>query len=86
VSGVSLPHALFEHGVLKFPYPQLGGSDPKKKEAYSKSMKGMVSGVIGFLRNAYDHEPHNLPKLDEKAALELLFLASYVLRLIELSR
>jgi hypothetical protein len=85
ISGVNLPHALFDQGALQFPYPSLGGNDVRKRDAYSKAMKGILSGAIGLLRNSYDHEPYNLPELDETAALELLFFASYLLRLVELS-
>jgi hypothetical protein len=82
-SGVNLPHAFFDSGDLKMPFPNLGAGDPKRKEAYVQSLKTLLSGAIGFVRNAFDHELHNLPDLDEKSAIGLLFFASYLSRIVE---
>ena len=81
-NGVGLPYALYDSGVLKLPFPDLGAGDPRKREAYAKSLSNLMSGAIGFIRNAFDHEPHNLPNPDERSALELLFFASYLLRMV----
>lgn len=85
VSGVSLPHRLYDSGDLKFPFLALGASNQKSRDAYSQSLKSFLSSGIGWFRNAFDHEPHNLPDLEEAEALELLFVASYMLRIIDKS-
>jgi len=85
VSGVSLPHKLYDSGDLKFPFPTLGASNQRNRDAYSQSLKSFLSSGIGWFRNAFDHEPHNLPDLDEAEALELLFVASAMLRIIDKS-
>jgi hypothetical protein len=82
-SGANLPYALFDSGDLKFPFPALGINDQKRRDAYLQSLKILMAGALGFVRNAYDHEQHNLPDLDEKSALELLFFASYLMRLLD---
>jgi len=85
-SGTALPHALVKSSAFKFPFPGLSPTSPAAFEAYKESLRNMLSGAIGFVRNAYDHEPYNLPELDERSALELLFFASYLLRLIDPSK
>jgi len=84
-TGVNLPHALFDSALLKLPFPNLGAGDSKRQGAYTQSLRNILSGAIGFVRSAFDHEPHNLPDLDERSALELLFFASYLLRTVEAS-
>jgi hypothetical protein len=85
-SGTTLPHALVKSPTFRFPFPGLAPTDPRGLEAYKESLRSILSGALGFVRNAYDHEPYNLPKLDERSALELLFFASYLLRLIDPSK
>jgi len=85
-SGTALAHALVKSSGFKFPFPGLSPTSPAALEAYKESLRNMLSGAIGFVRNAYDHEPYNLPELDERSALELLFFASYLLRLIDPSK
>lgn len=85
-SGTALPHALVKSSGFKFPFPGLSPTSATALEAYKESLRNMLSGAIGFVRNAYDHEPYNLPELDERSALELLFFASYLLRLIDPSK
>jgi hypothetical protein len=38
-SGVSLPHELFDSGVLKFPFPSLTASNPTSRGAYVQYLK-----------------------------------------------
>jgi hypothetical protein len=85
VSGVSLPYKLFDTGDLKFPYPSLAAGDPQSREGYAKQLKGFLTSGVGWFRNSFDHEPHNLPNIDEGETLELLFVASHMLRMIDRS-
>jgi hypothetical protein len=85
VSGVSLPYKLFDTGDLKFSYPNLAAGDPQSREAYSKQLKGFLTSGVGWFRNSFDHEPHNLPDPDAGETLELLFVASNMLRMINRS-
>jgi Protein of unknown function (Hypoth_ymh) len=85
VSGVGLPYKLFDTGDLKFPYPTLGAGDPQARAAYEKQLKGYLTSGIGWFRNSFGHEPHNLPTLNDGEALELLFVASHMLRMIDRS-
>ncbi|MGA9672887.1 MAG: TIGR02391 family protein, partial [Terracidiphilus sp.] len=85
VSGVNLPYKLFETGELKFPYPNLSPGNQQAQDAYLKQIKGLITSGIGWFRNSFDHEPHNLPKIDEVETLEHLFVASYMLHLIDRS-
>jgi hypothetical protein len=85
VSGVSLPYKLFDTGDLKFPYPRLAAGDPQSRAAFEKQLKGFLTSGIGWFRNSFDHEPHNLPTIDEGETLELLFVASHMLRTIDRS-
>jgi hypothetical protein len=84
-SGASLAHALVKSTGYKFPFPNLAPTDPSALGAYKEALRSLYAGTLGFIRNAYDHESHNLPDLDERAALELLFFASYLLRMLNLS-
>jgi Protein of unknown function (Hypoth_ymh) len=84
-SGVSLPHELFRSGDLQFPFPQLAANNAKGQEAYAGQLRNLLSSGIGWFRNAFDHEPHNLPDLDEAETLEHLFVASYMLRILDKS-
>ena len=85
-SGTTLAHAFVKSpSVFKFPFPALAPTDPKAVEAYKESLRSLLAGALGFVRNAYDHEPYNLPELDERSALEPLFFASYLLRLLDSS-
>jgi hypothetical protein len=84
-SGVSLPHELYKGGDLKFPFPALASGNVKSRAAYEQHLRGFLAAGVGWFRNAFDHEPHNLPSLGEVEALEHLFVASYMLHLIDLS-
>jgi hypothetical protein len=83
--GVPLVYKLFEDKVLVRPYPNLGGSDTKK-EAYEKGLTGILSGGIGWIRNAYSHEKHNLPEPTAQEALQLLFVASYMMHMLDIAK
>lgn len=85
VSGVSLPYKLFDTGDLKFPYPNLAAGDPQSREGYAKQLKGFLTSGVGWFRNSFDHEPHNLADPDAGETLELLFVASNMLRIINKS-
>ena len=78
VSGVSLPYKLFETGDLRFPYPTLAVGNTQAQEAYAKQLKGLLASGVGWFRNSFGHEPHNLPDPDAGETLELLFVASYM--------
>jgi hypothetical protein len=84
-SGVSLPYKLYDTGDLKFPYPSLAAGDSQDREAFAKQLKGFLASGIGWFRNSFVHEPHNLPSLNEAETLELLFVASHMLRMIDRS-
>jgi hypothetical protein len=47
------------------------------------SVRILVSGGAGWIRNAYMHEKHCLPEIGPDEALELLFVASYLLRMVD---
>jgi len=85
-SGAALAHAFVKSSVFKFPFPALAPTDPRALEAYKESLRNLFACALGFVRNAYDHEPYNLPEPDDRSALELLFFASYLLHLIDSSR
>lgn len=76
--GKSLVYALFREKVLVRPYPNL-----TPKDALEQGLTGMMSGALGWIRNPYTHEKHNLPELTPGQALELLFVASYLMRMLE---
>jgi hypothetical protein len=80
-AGRGLVYKLFSEKVLVRPYPKLG-ADP----AAEQGLTGMLSGALGWIRNPYTHEKYNLPDLKPPEALELLFVASYLMRMIELSK
>lgn len=84
-SGAKLAHALVKSAAYKFPYPGLSPNDTTRQEAYREALRNLYAGALGLIRNAYDHEAYNLPQLDECSALELLYFASYLLRLLDLS-
>jgi hypothetical protein len=84
-SGVKLAHALVKSSSYKFPYPNLAPNDATRQEAYREALRNLYAGSLGLVRNSYDHEAHNLPQLDERGALELMFVASHLLRLLDLS-
>jgi hypothetical protein len=84
-SGVSLPYELYKTGTLKFPFPKLAANNQKSREAYEQHLKNFLAAGIGWFRNAFDHEPYNLPEISEGEALEHLFMASYMLRIIDKS-
>ena len=85
VAGVSVVHKLFGSGILNLPYPSLSQGNQKSREAYRDHLKAFLSSGVGWFRNSFSHEPHNLPDPSEWEALELLFIASHMLRLIDLS-
>jgi uncharacterized protein Ymh len=80
-AGRGLVYKLFAERVLTRPYPRLGPDT-----AYEDSLKGMLSGGLGWIRNPYTHEKHNLPDLKPEEALELLFVASYFMRILDLAK
>jgi hypothetical protein len=84
VSGYGIVHKLFEAKILKEPYPTLG-SNPTVKAAYEKGLTSILSGGVSWIRNAYTHEKHNLPKTTATETLELLFVASYLMRMLDMS-
>lgn len=79
--GKSLVYTLFREKALVRPYPGLG-TDP----AYEQGLTGLMSGALGWVRNPYAHEKHNLPDLKPAEVLELLFVASYLMRMLELAK
>jgi Protein of unknown function (Hypoth_ymh) len=83
-AGHALVYKLFEMEVLKEPYPALG-SNSTTKAAYEKGLTGVMSGGVTWLRNARTHEKHNLPAPTATEALELLFVASYLMRMLDLA-
>jgi hypothetical protein len=82
---VSLPYRPFDISDLKFPYPNLAAGDPQSREGYAKQLKGFLASGAGWFRTSFDHEPHNLPAPDAGETLELLFVASNMLRTIDRS-
>lgn len=76
--GKTLVYTLFREKVLVRPYPNL-----IPKDALEQGLTGMMSGALGWIRNPYTHEKHNLPELTPGKALELLFVASYLMRMLE---
>lgn len=80
-SGRDIPPKLFQAKILKVPYRKLGL--PNKRQAYESALMGIMSGGIVWMRNAYTHEKHRVPDLTPDEALELLFVASYLLRMVE---
>jgi hypothetical protein len=82
-SGHPLVYKLFA-AKIKEPYPNLG-SNPTAKKAYQQGLTGIMSGGVSWFRNARTHEKHNLPSPTATEALELLFVASYLMRMLDLS-
>ena len=82
-SGGTLVRDLYRFGILHFPFP---GIAPVWQVGAEDGLKNLLSGALGFIRNPYDHAPHTLPELDEKSCLELLFFASFLLRMIDQSK
>jgi hypothetical protein len=80
VAGQSLVYALFRERLLRFPYPSLGR---RSRADLEKSLQSILSGALGWIRNPYTHEKHHLPEIDSQQALELLFVASYLMRTVE---
>jgi Protein of unknown function (Hypoth_ymh) len=81
--GKDLVYALFNAKKLRLPYPKLNRA---KRAAYQQGLTGIMSGALGWIRNAYTHEKHHLPDLNPEEALELLFVASYLLRMLDASQ
>ena len=79
-SGHALVYRLFAEGELVRPYPALG-----TKDAFEKGLTGILSGALEWIRNPYTHQKHELPDLTQPETLELLFVASYLMRMLELS-
>jgi hypothetical protein len=82
-AGRDIPPKLFNAKIMKIPYRKLGL--PSKRSAYESALTGMMSGGIGWIRNSYAHEKHHLPDIGPQEALELLFVASYLLRMVDYS-
>ena len=55
------------------------------KDAFEQGLPGIMRGALVWIRNTYTHEKHSLPDLTPSEALELLFVASYLMRMLELS-
>lgn len=85
ISGHALVYKLFEVKALKRPYSKLGGT-PTARAAYEQGLTGILSGAVSWIRNAYSHEKHNLPDPTPTEALELLFVASYFMRMLDLAK
>lgn len=83
-SGHALVYKLFEARILKEPYPTLGSS-PGTKLAYEKGLLGIMSGGVSWFRNSRTHEKHNLPDPTPQEAIELLFVASFLMQMLDLS-
>ena len=83
-SGHALVYKLFEMKILKEPYPALG-SNSASKTAYEKGLTGLMSSGVSWFRNARTHEKHNLPLPTATETLELLFVASYLMRMLDLA-
>ena len=83
-SGHALVYKLFEAKILKEPYPALGSSSTAKL-AYEKGLMGIMSGGVSWFRNSRTHEKHNLPRPTPQEALELLFVASFLMQMLDLS-
>jgi hypothetical protein len=81
--GKDVVYALFNAKKLKLPYPKLNRA---RKQAYQQGLTNVLSGALGWIRNAYAHEKHQLPDLKPEEVLELLFVASYLLRMLKYSR
>jgi hypothetical protein len=73
----SLKAATFDFRTLIYP-----AGNPQRQEAYARNL---LAAGVGWFRNSYGHEPHNLPTPTAGEALELLFVASYMLRIIDRS-
>lgn len=80
-SGHPLVYRLFAEGELVRPYPALGA-----KDSYEKGLTGIISGALEWVRNPYTHQKHELPDPTPYEVLELLFVASYLMRMLELSK
>jgi hypothetical protein len=76
---------LYANKVLKRPYPKLG-STIQKKGALQKAFTGLLSGGIGWIWNPYKHEKHHLPEITATEALEMLFVASCLMSMIDKSK
>jgi hypothetical protein len=83
-AGPGLIYKLFSEKVLHQPYPQLGNT-ASSKAAYEQGFTGILSGSLSWIRNAYTHEKHNIPDITPQEALELLFVASYLMRMLDLA-
>jgi hypothetical protein len=84
-SGATLPHDLYKSGDLKFPFPLLAAGNPKSRASFEQQLRSFLGAGVGLYRNAFAHEPHNLPDYDEAETLEQLFVASQMLHLIDQS-
>ncbi len=81
--GLALSRKLFDFGLLRYPYLKLASGNTTRQNAFLDGIKNFLAGGMGWFRNSYQHEPHNLPALTDADALELLFVASSMLRLID---
>jgi hypothetical protein len=84
-AGRDLVYQLFTHKVLKRPYKKIG-RNATAKVAYEQGLTGILAGGVSWIRNAYTHEKHKLPDINEAEALELLFVASYLMRMLDLCK
>lgn len=66
--------------MLVGPYPNL-----IPKDALEQGLTSIMSGALGWIRNSYTHEKHNLSELTPGETLELLSVASYLTRMLEQS-
>jgi hypothetical protein len=84
-AGHGLVHKLFAEKVLKRSFPRLG-RNAASKAAYEQGLTGILSGGISWIPNAYVYEKQNLPNITPPETLELLFVASYFMRMLDLAR
>jgi uncharacterized protein Ymh len=74
--GKTLVYALFRKRCWCGPIP---------KDALEQGLTSIISGALGWIRNPYTHEKHNLSELTPGETLELLSVASYLTRMLEQS-
>ena len=82
-SGTKLVRDLYRFKILSFPFPTLPVAWQSGAE---DGLKSVLSGALELVRNPYVHMPESLPDLDERSCLELLFVLSFLLRMIDLSK
>jgi hypothetical protein len=74
---------LFDFGVLPLPCSKLASGNITRQNAYLDGIENFLAAGIGWFRNSYQHEAHNLPAPTDADALGLLFVAGAMLRLVD---